>query len=787
MDLRTLEVLEFSKVKQLLTKKTNSPFSRELAEALMPATDFTAVARYLAETTEARSLIRTQPVIPLGGMREIRPALRRAEIGAVLDVEELLTVANTLYAIRRLKRFFTDLEGDYPLLRQMGEDLQIFSATEQAISTAIREQGDIADEASVELVRIRRERRSTQQRVRERLESILRSAEYGKMIQEAIVTLRDDRYVVPIKHEYRGQFPGIIHDQSSSGATLYIEPLSILDMNNELKELAIAEETEIQRILARLSGMVARDAQPIGQSFGAQGGIDFVFAKAKLAEDMRGEEPRLNEDGFINIKMGRHPLIQGEVVPTDIHLGKDFSTLVITGPNTGGKTVTLKTVGLFVLMAQAGLHVPAGLGTEVGVFREVFADIGDEQSIEQSLSTFSSHMTNLVRILDRVDHHTLVLTDELGAGTDPTEGAALAMAILEFTHSRGARTIATTHYSELKTFAFTRKGVENASVEFDIETLRPTYRLIIGTPGRSNAFEIAGRLGLAQGIIGRARSLISEEQIHLEELLGKLAETRSRWEEDRRIAAEMRSQGEQVKDEFENQKRILEQKEKEIIEKAKKQAFEILTKAKKDADEIISQLKTVTPHDNERKRQGAIQAAREKLKRERSGLLEDLMEEVPLAKVAPQLVPGDVVYLPQFRQKGHVVSPVNAEGNVLVQVGIMKVTVAAAACQKTADGETGKTARNTGISAIAAAKAKHISTEVDVRGMIVDEAIETVEKYLDDALLSGVPKVYVIHGKGTGALRKAVKEFLAGHPRVAGYRLGGPGEGGDGATVVELK
>jgi DNA mismatch repair protein MutS2 len=787
MDVRTLEVLEYNKVIQLLIKKTNSPFSRELALELKPIADFAEVEQRLAGTTEARSIIRTQPVIPLGGMREIRPSLRRAEIGAVLDTEELLAIANTLYAMRRLKRFLAEMEGDYVQLKQLGEELQAFSGTENAITTAIREQGDIADEASVELMRLRRERRSTQQRVRERLEGILRSAEYAKMIQEAIVTIRDDRYVIPIKHEYRGQFPGIIHDQSSSGATLYIEPLSVLDSNNELKQIAVAEETEIQRILAQLSGLVARDAQAIGLSFTIQGNIDFAFAKAKLAEEMGGEEPRLNRTGYINIKLGRHPLIQGEVVPTSIHLGKDFTTLVITGPNTGGKTVTLKTVGLFVLMTQAGLHVPAGYGTEIGIFHKVFADIGDEQSIEQSLSTFSSHMTNLVRILGQVDQNTLVLTDELGAGTDPTEGAALAMAILEYTHSQGARTIATTHYSELKTFAYNREGVENASVEFDVETLRPTYRLLIGMPGRSNAFEIAGRLGLSNGIIDRARALISEEQMHLEELLGKLAETRSRWEEDRRVAADLRQESERVKEEFEKQRHDLEQREKIILDKARQQALDILTKAKKDAEEIIGQLKTVSRLDSERTRQDKIHIAREKMKRERAGLMDGLIEEIPLAKEAPELAPGETVYLPQFRQKGHVVSPVSAEGNVVVQVGIMKVTISAASCQKVADGETGKKTKNSGIASMAAAKAQQISTELDIRGTIVDEALETVEKYLDDALLSGIPRIYVIHGKGTGALRKAVREYLAGHPRVASYRLGGTGEGGDGVTVVELK
>jgi len=566
MDPRTLDVLEYHKIKQLLVQKTTSPVGQELAENLLPVSDYTVVHTRLTGTSEARSILRTQPLVPLGGIREIRPALRRAGIGAILDPEELLNIANTLYAIRRIKRFLEELEGESPVLKPLGADLQGFPNIENAILSAVREQGEIADEASVELMRIRRERRTTQQRVRERLEAVLRSADYAKMIQEAIVTIRDDRYVIPVKQDYRGQFPGIVHDQSASGATLFIEPLAVLDLNNSIKQLAVAEQNEIQRILARLSALVAQEEENIAASLLLQGEIDFIFAKAKLADDMRAEEPKINQSGFINIKQGRHPLLRGEVVPTDIHFGKEFTTLVITGPNTGGKTVALKTVGLFVLMSQAGLHVPAGYGTELGIFDQVFADIGDEQSIEQSLSTFSAHMTNLVRILSRVDRNTLVLADELGAGTDPTEGAALAMAILEFTHNLGARMIATTHYSELKTFAYSRKGVENASVEFDVETLRPTYRLLIGTPGRSNAFEIAGRIGLSRDVIQRAKELISEEQMQVEDLLSKLTESRAHWEEDRRAAAMLRQESEQVKSSFERRQR-------ELLNKRKKKYF----------------------------------------------------------------------------------------------------------------------------------------------------------------------------------------------------------------------
>lgn len=786
MDPRTLDVLEYHKIKQLLVQKATSPVGQELAENLLPVSDYTVVHTRLTGTSEARSILRTQPLVPLGGIREIRPALRRAGIGAILDPEELLNIANTLYAIRRIKRFLEELEGESPVLKPLGADLQGFPNIENAILSAVREQGEIADEASVELMRIRRERRTTQQRVRERLEAVLRSADYAKMIQEAIVTIRDDRYVIPVKQDYRGQFPGIVHDQSASGATLFIEPLAVLDLNNSIKQLAVAEQNEIQRILARLSALVAQEEENIAASLLLQGEIDFIFAKAKLADDMRAEEPKINQSGFINIKQGRHPLLRGEVVPTDIHFGKEFTTLVITGPNTGGKTVALKTVGLFVLMSQAGLHVPAGYGTELGIFDQVFADIGDEQSIEQSLSTFSAHMTNLVRILSRVDRNTLVLADELGAGTDPTEGAALAMAILEFTHNLGARMIATTHYSELKTFAYSRKGVENASVEFDVETLRPTYRLLIGTPGRSNAFEIAGRIGLSRDVIQRAKELISEEQMQVEDLLSKLTESRAHWEEDRRAAAMLRQESEQVKSSFERRQRELEQKEKEILHKARQQALEVLSRAKRDAEEVINQLKAVSRSDSERKRQETVQSARDKIKHERAGLMDALKETIPLAKEAPQLIPGESVYLPQFKQKGHVVSPANANGDVLVQVGIMKVTVPAATCQKVADEKQVSKPGRTGYAAISVAKAQNMSTEINLRGMTVDEAIDAVEKYLDDAVLSGIPRAYIIHGKGTGVLRKAILEYLAGHPRVKTYRLGGAGEGGDGATVVDL-
>lgn len=786
MDPRTLDVLEYDKIKQLLVQKANSPVAKEIAEALLPTTDYAEVSARLTGTAEARSILRTQPSVPLGGIREIRPSLRRAAIGAALDPEELLDIANTIYSIRKIKRFLEELEAEYPVLKPLGVQLQGFPQIENAILSAIREQGEIADEASVELLRIRRERKTSQQRVRDRLEAVLRSTEFSKMIQEAIVTIRDDRYVIPVKHEYRGQFPGIIHDQSASGSTLFIEPLSVLDLNNGLKQLAVAEQNEIQRILVRLSALVSQEEENIRASLVLQGEIDFIFAKAKLADVMKAEEPKINQNGFINIKQGRHPLIQGDVVPTDIHFGKDFTTLVITGPNTGGKTVTLKTVGLFVLMSQAGLHVPAGYGTEIGVFQQVFADIGDEQSIEQSLSTFSAHMTNLVRILAKVDAGTLVLVDELGAGTDPTEGAALAMAILEFTHELGARTVATTHYSELKTFAYSRKGVQNASVEFDIETLSPTYRLLIGTPGRSNAFEIAGRIGLSADVIKRAKELITEEQQELEDLLSKLTEARTKWEEDQRVATAIRRESEQVKAAFERRQHEMEQREKDILQKARQQALEVLSKAKREAEEIITELKSASRQDTEQKRQSTIQSARDKIKTERAGLMDALREDVPIAKVAPDLIPGETVYLPQFKQKGHVVSQVNSSGDVLVQVGIMKVTVPAATCQKVAGDEPKGKPRRTGISALAAAKAQHMSTELDLRGMTVEEAVEATEKYLDDALLSGIPRAYIIHGKGTGALRQAIREYLADHPRVKTYRLGGAGEGGDGATVVDF-
>lgn len=544
MEAAVLSTLEYDKIRDMLAARTGSVMGRELAHELVPVSEAQQVQKRLAETAEARGILNHIATVPLGGIRDVRSTLKKAELGAILEPHELLAVASTLYAARRIKAFFADLSIEAPLLALRASQIMVLRNIETVIEAIVNEQGVIRDDASSELLKLRREIKQAQSRVKEKLDNILRSGEYQKYFQDALVTMRGDRYVIPIKQEYRNNFPGIVHDQSASGATLFIEPMAIVNLNNDIKQLITAEKHEIERILTVVTGQIAQVAEPLGENLVILAQLDFVFAKAKLSIDMRATQPIISQQGFVNLIQARHPLIPAEhVVPIDVQLGRHFTTLLITGPNTGGKTVTLKTVGLFALMTQAGLFIPAAPDSEMPIIGNIFADIGDEQSIEQSLSTFSGHMTNLVGILKKIGADDLVLIDEIGAGTDPSEGAALAMSILEHIHTVGAKTIATTHYSELKTFAYSREGIENASVEFDIQTLRPTYRLLIGIPGSSNAFAISQRLGLSAKIIERAKALIHKEHADFETVLRALEDQKkaysSRLDELSRLEQEM--------------------------------------------------------------------------------------------------------------------------------------------------------------------------------------------------------------------------------------------------------
>ena len=780
-----MEKLEFPRIREKLGRLAASSLGRELALALEPAVDLELIRQRQQETTEARNILRSFSLIPLEGISNIRPALRKARLGSSLEPRELLAVADVLAAGRRLQNFFSSLGEESPLLQKYASEIQNFPALEDRIRAAIVSEEELADRASEELYRIRRQIASLNNRVKERLDSIVRSSTMQKYLQEPIVTIRENRYVIPVKQEYRNQVPGIVHDQSGSGATLFIEPMAVVELNNRLREYQAAEKREVERILAELSQAVAQVAEEVNNNLSILARLDFAFAKGRYSLEVDGVEPRFNQEGYIDIPRARHPLLEGEVVPIDLYLGRDFHILVITGPNTGGKTVTLKTLGLMAVMAQAGLHLPAATGAETTVFDQVFVDIGDEQSIEQSLSTFSGHMKNIIDILKRCTSRSLVLLDELGAGTDPTEGAALGMAILHYLHARETRVVATPHYSELKTFAYKYPRVENASVEFDVETLQPTYNLLIGVPGSSNAFAIAQRLGLPEEVIETARAFLSKEAVRVEDLIRSLEEDRVKAFHDRTEAERMRNRLESLQERYEREVARLEEQRRQTLAKARQEALLLVNRARREAETILAELRKESKHLLDRERTLLAQEARKGLEKLREELEEEIQELLPEEnrEIPRDLKPGEAVLITHLNQKGYVLEPPEGK-QVLVQVGLMKVTVDLDQLRRV-DPEA-EAASRSGTGRLYRTKAREVSAELDLRGLTTDEALYQVEKYLDDAYLAGLDQVYLIHGKGTGALRKAVQDLLARHPHVENFRLGGYREGGTGVTVARL-
>jgi DNA mismatch repair protein MutS2 len=780
LDQRNLNRLEYNKIVNALQECTTFAIGREIAGQIEPLIEAMEIMTKQKETTEAKTILRLEPDIPLGGMRDIRNYLRKAVIGGILEPNELLDIGGMLRAIRRLKLFFKDKSEKYPVMLELISELSIFRELEDHIEDSIDPSGEVADKASPDLRRLRNRIRDLQAAIKDKMDSIIRSGENQKYLQESIITMRDDRYVVPVRQEYRGQFPGIIHDQSASGATLFIEPMSVVEKNNELRQVMVEEKQEIIKILTKLTDKVKANSEELRTSVETVGEIDFIFAKGKLSQKMDGGEPAIMDEPKLNFIQARHPLLK-EPVPINVKLGGEVGILVITGPNTGGKTVALKTVGLFVLMAQSGLHIPAETGSETGIFHQVFADIGDEQSIEQSLSTFSSHMNNIISILKDAGPKSLVLFDELGAGTDPAEGASLAMAILDYLDRKKAKAIATTHYSELKAFAFNRHGIQNASVEFDIKTLRPTYRLIIGQPGSSSAFEIAGRLGLPDEIVDTARQSLSKENIQVTDLIRELEDNRRVAEIDRIEADKTKKELQRLKIEYDKKMFQLAERRSEVMEKARIEANEVLRKARLEADGLIQEIKDAAAKGTSQQTLTEAQNARSRLRKIRYH--EEEREIVAEGEAPKKVSPGQEVYLPKYNQPGCVITVPDSEGMVQVQVGAVKLTLSLTELrlQKT------KVISETGASRVMSGKAQEISVEIDLRGLMVDEAMETVEKYLDDAYLAGLPKATLIHGKGTGALRKAVTELLTNHRYVKNHRLGVYGEGGIGVTIVELK
>lgn len=786
MDKRVLEKLEFPRIREKVGQLTSSSLGRELALTLEPAFDLELIGHRQEETTEARSILRDFAPVPLGGISDIRPALSKVKIGGSMDLGELLATADVLAAGRLLQEFLKDAGEISPRLQSYGAEIKVFKGLEKRIREAVLSEGELSDRASEKLFRIRRQISTSSNRLRERLDSMVRSPLMQRYLQEPIVTIRGNRYVLPVKQEYQNQVAGIVHDQSGSGATLFIEPLAVVQLNNRLRELQAAEEEEVERILAQLSQAVARIEAELQNNLTLLARLDFAFAKARYSLELDALEPRFNREGYIDLRRARHPLLPGEVVPIDFYLGRDFHILVITGPNTGGKTVTLKTVGLLAVMAQAGLHLPAAPGTETSVFDQVFADIGDEQSIEQSLSTFSGHMRNIIGILRGCTPRSLVLLDELGAGTDPTEGAALGMAILHYLQDRKTRVVATTHSSELKTFAYNYPQVENASVEFNVETLQPTYNLLIGVPGSSNAFAIARRLGLPGELVDIAGDFLSKEDVRVEDLIRSLEEDRVRAFHDRAQAERARDRFESLEERYKKETTRLEKERGETLAQARQEALVIVNRARREAENILADLRQETRGILEREHTLMAQAARgdlDDLREELESELEELLPPSP-GEAPRDLKAGETVLLTHLNKKGYVLEP-PADNQVQVQVGVMKVTVQLDQVRRVAP-ETAA-ASKTGLGQLYRSKAREVTKELDLRGLTVDEASYQVEKYLDDAYLAGLEEVYLIHGKGTGALRKAVQDLLHNYPHTQSHRLGGYREGGTGVTVVKLK
>lgn len=792
MNKKSLKVLEYTKIIDHLVEKCASVLGKEIAKELKPINDLSKIKLLQQETSEAQSILLKKGTPPLYGIHDVKNLIRKTEIGFYLDPGELLHLKETLSIARKLKQFFREDEKKekelFPIIGGLISALNVFKDIEEKIDLTIISETEISDNASPQLKSIRRTISSKNDAIRNKLNTIINSTAYQKYLQDAIVTIRQDRYVVPIKQEFRGHFPGLVHDQSSSGATLFIEPMSVVELNNELKELRIKEKKEIERILMEISAMIADRSELIQNNQEILKELDFIFAKGKLSLDLKGIEPVLNREGKIKIKNGRHPLLKTEeVVPINIWLGEDFRLLVITGPNTGGKTVTLKTVGLLSLMAQSGLHIPADYGTKLAVYDHIFADIGDEQSIEQSLSTFSSHMTNIVSILKEVTENSLVLLDELGAGTDPTEGAALAMAILNYLKHMKSSVVATTHYSELKQYALLNEEVENASVEFDVATLRPTYRLLIGVPGKSNAFEISKKLGLPDSLIKEAKSLLTKENIEFEDLLYNIEKNRIETEKEKNQAITLRLESEKVYNRYLEKKEKIELQKDKILKDAKKEALKIVKEAKQEAEEIIENLRKLKIEFEEKEINRRAEEAKKLLNdkiNDFSDSFNDTFNIKTNRKPPQNLKTGETVKILSLNQIAHVIEPPNNDGEVYLQVGIMKMNIPIWNLERVEEKTENK---QTGIGKIVKKKASNIRNQLDLRGKNLEEALIEVDKYLDDVYLAGLTEVTIIHGIGTGILKSGVKEMLSKHRHVKSYREGKYGEGGAGVTIVEIK
>ena len=786
MQERNLRVLEFGKIRDMLAAHAVTDPGRAACLALEPSGDFETVRALQAQTEEADTVLAYSGGNPMAYFKDVREYLKLASVGATLSAKALLDVAEALKASRVVRAALVTDRENTPLRTEMGSRLSTNRSLEEEIFSAILSEDEISDHASQDLYDIRRHIRQINDRVRDKLNSLIRSSSMQKYLQDAIITMRNDRYVVPVKAECRQFVPGLVHDQSGSGSTLFIEPMAVVEAGNELKQWSAKEKQEIQRILSDFSARVAPDAGLIARNLELLSNIDCIFAKAMLGREMKAVPPKINREGRVNLRRARHPLIDPEkVVPSNLWLGGEFTTLIITGPNTGGKTVTLKTVGLLSLMTQAGLLIPADFGSEMAVFDEVFADIGDEQSIEQSLSTFSSHMTNIVKILSSVTEHSLALFDELGAGTDPTEGAALAMSILDHLLKQHVTTMATTHYSELKVFALTTAGVENASVEFNVETLRPTYRLSIGVPGKSNAFEISRKLGLPDFLIEDAGRRLTKDQVRFEDVIANAEYHRQVAEKERKLAEEAHIETTRLRDEAEKLQKDLASRREEELRKAKADARKVLLKAQREAESIISDLKKTRAAANVKEHE--LHEVRARLQSD----IDDTSEKISTAETGKPLDKvnvGDTVELTNLGVKAEILTLPDAKGECTVQAGALKLK---ANLKNMRSAQPDKPKKNpvkkSAASVASGISARAVERECDVRGMNLEEAICAVDLFLDGAIMNKLNEVYIIHGKGTGILRAGIQKHLRSHPAVKEFRLGRYGEGEDGVTVVTLK
>ncbi|MBO5994154.1 MAG: endonuclease MutS2 [Firmicutes bacterium] len=798
MNKRALEILEYNKIIEMLSKEAGSQMAKDRIARFSPRGDILFIKDLLRETTEACDVIIRKGTLPIGELYDIEPLLYRVRKGGSLTMKELLMI---LYNMKVTENVVSFLKKDLPhlsIIHGKSEVLVTFPRLRDKIDRSILSEDEMADSASPELARIRREMGRENDAIRAKLNNIVNSQANRTYLQDSIVTMRDGRYVVPVKAEHRQKIAGIVHDQSGSGSTLFIEPQAIVEANNRLRELELMEKAEIERILQELSDNCAEHFHDLLNDHHILIDLDVIFAKGRLSVKMKAEEPVLDENYYLELKDARHPLIDPKkVVPINVKLGGDFKTLVITGPNTGGKTVTLKTIGLLSMMAMSGLHIPASSESRVPVYKEIFCDIGDEQSIEQSLSTFSSHMKNTVEFIDKAGYGSLVLLDELGAGTDPTEGAALAISILETLKRNEANVAATTHYNELKKFAIEREGVQNASMEFDVDTLSPTYRLIIGIPGKSNAFEISRKLGLAPYIIDRANQLIERGDMKFEEVISSIESERKEAEKEKMEADRILLEVQKREAEIERRMKLLNKHEKEVLDKAKEEARDILKDARDTATEVQQELKALAKMDSLGDRTKGLEKNKRRLKEAQDKYSQGIMKEINDNPVSVEDIKvGDKVKVLTLDQTGEILSKPDDRGDMQVQVGVMKIYVNVEDLMLVEGGPQGvnqkkksiydrKTGRKGG--EMFRTKAMSVSTSINVVGKTLDDATEDVLKYLDDAYVAGLKSVTIIHGRGAGILQNGIRQILKKTPNVDSFRRGNYNEGGDGVTIVKFK